>query len=239
MRARTRPGRLAVIDRWLSIHERPLLAAGHTVIDFGFGATPVTTLEWALAVRASVIGIEQDLALFEAARRTHPTLRLVHGSFDTLPALGPVSVVRAMNVLRGYPAAAVASAHHALAAPLVDGGVLIEGSCDTSGQVTVAHVLRRRGAEVLREALLFHTTFERGFSPWLFRDWLPRDLRRSTTPGTPVFEFLTRWHAAFEATRGPVEARFAQSLAPLPALSPWEPGGARWAPLGGVPLGPP
>ncbi len=239
MRARTRPGRLAAIDRWLTLHEQPLLAAANTVIDVGFGETPVTTHEWAHTISAKVIGVEQALSLIEAARRTHPTLHLVHGSFETLASLAPATVVRAMNVLRGYQANAIASAHQALAAPLIDGGVLIEGSCDTEGQVTVAHVMRKRGAELLREALVFHTTFERGFSPWLFRDWLPRDLRRSATPGTRVFDFLAAWHVVFETTRGPIETRFAESVAHMPELTLWETGGVRWAPAAGVPPGRP
>lgn len=237
MRARTRPGRLAVIDRWLTLHEPQLITAGTAVIDFGFGETPVTTHEWAHAISAKVIGVERDLALIEAARRTHPTLQLVHGGFEALASLAPATVVRAMNVLRGYPATAIASAHQALAAPLIDGGVLLEGSCDTEGHVTVAHVLRKRGPQLLREALVFHTTFERGFSPWLFRDWLPRDLRRSATPGTPIFDFLAAWHAVFETTRGPIETRFAESVTRTPELTLWETGGARWAPAAGVPLG--
>ena len=140
-----------------------------------------------------------------------------------------------MNVLRGGPVTETAEAHRALGAPVVNGGLVVEGSCDTDGQVTVAHLLRKRGGELHREGLLFHTTFERGFSPWLFRDWLPSDLRRTTTPGTPMFELLRLWHARFETTLGPLQNRFVESLADLPQLTLWEPGGARWAPLGGVP----
>ena len=149
-------------------------------------------------------------------------VELVTGDFSTCATLGPTAVVRAMNVLRGYREEEVAAIHEALGAGLVEGGLVLEGSTDTEGHVTVVHLLRRRGAQLVREALLFHTDFTRGFSPWLFRDWLPRDLRRSATPGTPIHDLLTRWDA--HARAGPVDPRerFVASVREVVEATNWE-----------------
>ena len=65
----------------------------------------------------------------------------------------------------------------------------------------VTHLLRRRGKVIHREGLLFATDFSRGFSPLLFRDWLPRDLRRRVKSGEGIFSFLMGWQNAFERIR--------------------------------------
>jgi len=238
VRARTRSRRLAVTERWLALHEPALLSAGARVIDFGFGESPITSLEWAdaLGPHVTVIAVERDASRVEAAREHGGRLTLVHGGFEALPRLAPVTVVRAMNVLRAYPPEQVLTAQQALAAPLSEGGIVIEGSTDLAGDLTVAHVLRKRGAELLRERLLFHTTFTYGFAPWQFRDHLPRDLRRSVKPGTGLYDFLSAWHSAFEGTRGELASRFAYSLSALgPEVSSWEPGALQWSPVAGVP----
>lgn len=225
VRSRTRPGRLAAIDAFLGP-----MPPGSTIIDFGFGTAPVTSLEWAshLGPTVTVIAVERDLAHIESARTLNSPLTLVCGGFETLATLGPVSAVRAMNVLRAYPLEHIGQAHRALAAPLAQQGLLIEGSTDTEGCVTTAHVFRRVGSALTHEGLLFHTTFTRGAGPWLFRDSLPRDLRRSVAPGTRIFEFLTHWHRCFEATKGSPTERFAESGHQLPGVSLWAPGGLFW-----------
>lgn len=178
----------------------------------------------------SVIGVDQ---------RAHPPvegLELVVGDFATCATLGPLAVVRAFNVLRAYREDEVRPAREALGAGLVDGGLLLEGSTDTEGHVTTAWVLRKHGGALREEALLFHTDFTRGFSPWLFRDWLPRELRRSVKPGTAVHGLLEGWEARARA-RGESDprARFLSSLGPPLVATAWERahGFARWCPSGG------
>ena len=225
VRSRTRPGRLAAIDAFLGP-----MPAGSTVIDFGFGESPITTLEWAntLGPAVTVIAVERDVAHVQAAQASASPVTFVCGGFNGLRSLAPAAVVRAMNVLRAYPLEHITQAHRALAAPLADQGRLIEGSTDTGGSVTTAHVFRRDGSALTHEGLLFHTNFSRGAGPWLFRDSLPRDLRRSATPGTPIFEFLSHWHRRFEATGGTLTNRFAESARELTGVSLWAPGGLFW-----------
>ncbi|MFZ5445474.1 MAG: methylase [Myxococcota bacterium] len=235
VRPRTRPGRLAALDRWL-VHEAASLLDGRgAIVDFGFGESPVTTLELAAAVRARtptlrVVGIE---------RRVHlpvDGLALVAGGFEACAAIAPAAVVRALNVLRAYREDELEPARSMLGAGLVEGGLLVEGSTDTEGHVTCAWLLRKRGGGVVREALLFHTDFSRGFSPWLFRDWLPRDLRRSVRPGTPIHLLLSDWEQRARAGgETGAQARFLSSLAPPLVSTDWERehGFVRWEPSGG------
>lgn len=95
--------------------------------------------------------------------------------------------------------------HRTLTRYLLPSGLLVEGSADATGAVMAAHLLRRgvgEGAELpLREALLFHTDFSLGFAPMLFRDWLPRDLRRRVRPGEPIHDFFSAWSAAWQQAR--------------------------------------
>jgi len=218
-KGRTRAGRLAALEAWLLGTERALLEAqgDAPVVDVGFGAEPWTLLELAAAVRSvnpslAVVGLERDGAALRAAAGpcAESGITLREGGFD-LNGLAPARLVRAMNVLRGYTEAEAAEAHALLGAGVTEGGLLVEGSASEDGSLCTAHLLRKRDGALHREGLWLATDFSRGFAPIQFRDWLPRDLRRSVKPGTPIHGFLQRWTEAWEATR--------TGLAPRPALS--------------------
>lgn len=222
VRPRTRAGRLRFLDQWV-VHEVDL-SPGCRVIDLGFGQTPDTVIELAQAVRVrrpslEVVGLERF------AVPAAPGVTLLQGDFETVRAMREATLVRAMNVLRGYREDEVPALHAALLAPLAPGGLALEGSTDTEGHVTVVHLLGR-------DQLLFHTDFTRGFSPWLFRDWLPRTWRRKATPGTAIHALLTQWEAAAGQGLAPRE-RFLHALDALPALqaTAWERehGFVRWS----------
>ncbi|MFO0594461.1 MAG: methylase [Myxococcaceae bacterium] len=230
MKQRTRAGRLAALDAWL-LRRASSFPTG-LFVDVGYGESAVTTLEWARSLRtvnpsARVVGLD----LHAPPALPSNEVELHQGGFEACARFSPAAVVRAMNVLRGYREEEVAPARAQLSAGLAEGGVLIEGSTDTDGHVLVAWVQPKQGAR----SLLFHTDFERGFSPWLFRDWLPRDLRRGVKAGTAVFELLTAWEAraAASGATSPAE-RFARSLDGVPGLEAdaWERahGFARWVP---------
>lgn len=211
---------MAALDAWLIENEKELLEGRGAIVDVGYGESPVTTLELARALRSAgrglrVIGIER-----EARPDLEHEVELLAGDFSTCGQLAPTAVVRAMNVLRGYREEEVPAIHAALGAGLVEGGLLIEGSSDTDGHVTVVWLLRKRAGVLAREALLFHTDFERGFSPWLFRDWLPRDLRRRAQPGTTIHSLLSRWDE--QATGTTPQERFVRSLPGVVSATDWE-----------------
>ena len=221
---------MRALDGWIVASCVELLDGRGAIVDLGYGETPVTTLELASAVRSvnsalRVVGIERSVEEEESQ------LELIEGDFTTCATLGPTALVRAMNVVRGYREDEVPAIHAALGAGLVEGGLVLEGSTDTEGHVTVAHLLRRRGEVLVREALLFHTDFTRGFSPWLFRDWLPRDLRRSALPGTAIHELLWRWDAKAKATGlDDPRGRFTSSVHDVVDATEWEleHGFSRW-----------
>ena len=118
-RGTTNPSRLRRADRWVTQALRQVLRADERplLVDLGFGASPVTTIELYVRVRAvapgaEVTGLEIDPARVAAARRQLAALR---AAGDELPGLSfavggfelalprrPV-LVRAFNVLRQYP----------------------------------------------------------------------------------------------------------------------------------------
>lgn len=263
-RGRTAPGRLRALDAWLCRFERELLTRvdgdwAHAVfVDVGFGEHPWTTLESAEAFRAlhpelTVIGVELEEARALAAQaHAGPRTHFRQGGFE-LPlsrSEEPVRLVRAMNLLRQGPAERVSEVHRALGRFLLPSGLLVEGSSDPEGSVLTAHLLRRTSTDLeappTREALLFHTDFRNGFAPLLFRDWLPRDLRRRVRPGEAMHPFFQEWTEAWRQAReaghsSPTDA-FRESVTRLGARvggvsnEPWllDSGYLVWRPEGGV-----
>jgi SAM-dependent methyltransferase len=152
-RGTTNPARLRRVDRWITQAQLPVLRAASRplVVDLGFGASPVTTLELYRAVRAvvpdaEVTGLEIDpqrvadarrrLAAVRAAGAELPGLSFALGGFE-LPAPRRPTLVRAFNVLRQYPEERAWTAWARLRAGLADGGVLVEGTCDEIGRLAV------------------------------------------------------------------------------------------------------
>src|SRR5205807_1975796 len=115
---------------------RPARGEPPLVVDLGFGASPVTTVEFAARLRRvapglRVVGLEIDTDRVSAARSRAdpPGLDFRRGGFE-LAGLRPV-LVRAMNVLRQYDESAVAEAWQAMSAT---GAVVVEGTCDEIGR---------------------------------------------------------------------------------------------------------
>ena len=207
-RRKTRPGRLAALDQLLLTLERPLLQeqagawAGAPVVDLGLGARPWTTLEWAAVLRplgVDVVGVDHAQELVERARADHATdgVRYEVGGFD-LP-VGGVRLVRAMNVLRDFSPDEVVPAHERMGRSLLDGGLLVEGSCGPEGEVGCAHLVRRVRGEMVREGVLMWLDGARGTAPLLFRDRLPRDLRAPSSTH-PLRATLLEWMSRYRAT---------------------------------------
>lgn len=213
-RGRTQPGRLRALDAFLLRSERALLErsggewTNAPVMDVGFGEHPWTTLELHSAFREvnlalDVVGIDREPHRVEAAQaHAREGVRFLRAGFEQVNQLSSrPRLVRAMNVLRAYPAREIPQAHQALGAPLLEGGLLVDGSADPEGSLLTAHLIRRTPEGLFREALWFSTSFQRGFAPIQFRDWLPRDLRRRVVPGEPILAFLDAWTAAWSEAR--------------------------------------
>jgi hypothetical protein len=156
-RGTTNPSRLRRVDRWIATVLPAVLRAADQaarpplIVDLGFGASPVTTLELYRAVRAvvpaaEVAGLEIDparvtcarlrLAALRAAGDELPGLSFAVGGFE-LPAPRRPVLVRAFNVLRQYQEEQAWAAWSRLRAGLAAGGVLVEGTCDEIGRRAV------------------------------------------------------------------------------------------------------
>jgi len=266
LRGRTRPGRLTLLDALLCARERELLCrtsgayASAVFVDVGIGDEPDTTLETARAFTAlhpelRCIGVDVAAARVERARRRiqrlldpQPqraaaasyvsALELRVGGFALpLTAAEPARLVRAMNVLRNYPEADVPAIHAALCEPLLPGGLLVEGSSSRRAGNLCAHLIRKHANGARREALCFASSFSEGFAPRMFRDCLPRDLRRHVRCGEAIGELLFSWQAAFERVRAPLRRRtprqlFDESAVALAERLPQGSLDLRWLPLG-------
>ncbi|WP_410506863.1 methyltransferase domain-containing protein [[Mycobacterium] appelbergii] len=142
-RGTTGYNRLRRSDRWLvhSTRVRTALRAATDplVVDLGYGALPVTTLELAARLQvvradARVVGLEihPDRVATARALADGGDVEFALGGFE-LAGLQPV-LVRAFNVLRQYPVEAVPDAWATMQARLAPGGLIVDGTCDELGR---------------------------------------------------------------------------------------------------------
>ncbi len=222
-------------------------------VELGFGASCVTARQWFERVQACMpgvwgAGVEVDEERVARARQGPLMSRVVwcQGGFDFEPPVPghDVVMIRAFNVLRQYDAAKAPGAHEVMASRLVEGGVLIEGSCDRDGAKGVVHLMRVKEGKLSREGLLCVVDAARSFAPRMLRDWLPQDLRRGVGLEHPVhMDFLGPWMRCFEQAGGQGAQRFAGSVEELIRVSDgdvyapaWmrDQGAVLWRPSGGV-----
>lgn len=223
-RGRTRPERAALLDALfgdvLPLPDVPTWR----FVDVGYGDEPTTTerthetlLQLSCAAKASerggqsapspnveTVGVEADHArVSRAQERSTAGTRFVLGGFAlTGVGIQDASLIRCLNVLRGYGLWDVKPALLQMSRALVPGGLLLEGTSDAAGTLAAVHVWRRNNESRMNyNGLVCVTDFSRGFSPWMFRDVLPRDLRRHATPGEPVFEWLKTWDNEMQLLR--------------------------------------
>jgi hypothetical protein len=225
-RGTTAPNRLRRVDRWLVAELAPTLlrAADPLVVDLGFGASAVTTVELADRLRAvredvRVVGLEIDpdrVAAAEPAARP-PGLTFALGGFE-LAGLRPV-VVRAMNVLRQYEESAVLPAWERLCA---SGAEVVEGTCDEIGRRGCWFTLR--GGRPVSLTLSAHLgSLER---PSELAERLPKALITRNVPGEAVHELFVdldrEWtNAAGTGVFGPRQ-RWVAAVSALQEAGQWE-----------------
>jgi hypothetical protein len=219
-RGTTNPSRLRRVDRWITQAQQAVLRARERplIVDLGFGASPVTTVELyrrvrAVAPDAEVIGLEIDPERVAAARRwlaaqraagdELPGLSFAVGGFE-LPAERRPALVRAFNVLRQYQEEQAWTAWSRLRAGLAAGGVLIEGTCDEIGRRAVWVTLPalpaqgqpggRRGAALVT----FSARLASLDRPSDLAERLPKTLIHRNVPGEPVHAFLRDFDRAWD-----------------------------------------
>jgi hypothetical protein len=209
-RGTTGYNRLRRSDRWL-VHDHRvrtalLTAADPLVIDLGYGALPVTTLELAARLRTvrpdvRVVGLEIHPERVHAARAAVAgvpggPVEFALGGFE-LAGLQPV-LVRAFNVLRQYDVDAVPDAWSEMTTRLAPGGLVVDGTCDELGRRCCWVLLDARGPLSLTLAC-DPFAIEK---PSDLAERLPKVLIHHNVPGQPVHALLTAADRAWATAAG-------------------------------------
>ena len=177
-------------------------AADPLVIDLGYGARPVTTLELAARLRSvradiRVVGLEIHPDRVHAARSASTgEVEFGLGGFE-LAGLRPV-LVRAFNVLRQYPVDAVAEAWSAMRARLAPCGLIIDGTCDEVGR-RCAWVLLDGDGPVSLTLACDPFTVDR---PSDLAERLPKVLIHHNVAGQPIHGLLAAADRAWASVAG-------------------------------------
>jgi len=229
-RGTTNPNRLRRVDRWISAHSVLRRTEDPLVVDLGYGARAVTTVELRerlLRVRPDleVVGFEIDPARVDSARAdlvrwgmvdAHPPISFELGGFETpLPRGRKAAVIRAFNVLRQYDEVDVPAAWTAMLAAIQPDGLLVEGTCDEIGRVSTWIALTPGGSSPSDasdgpQSLTISLRLDGLEHPSIAAERLPKALIHHNVAGDPVNKLMTdldRWWAvhaglsAFGATQ--------------------------------------
>lgn len=237
-RGTTGTNRLRRVDRWIARHPSLRRAEDPLVVDLGFGASAVTSLElYARLARTrsdvEVLGLEIDpgrvarartqLADVQAGTTTFSSASRVSfalGGFE-VPAPRAPTVIRAMNVLRQYSEAEVPAAWRSMASRLAPDGLLVEGTCDELGRICTWVAI---GPDAAPRTLTISLRVAGLEHPSIAAERLPKALIHHNVPGEPVHALLSaldgEWErAAGFSTFGPVQ-RWEAALSAL-QVSGW------------------
>jgi len=197
-RGTTNPNRLRRVDSWIAGVLGPRLPDPPLVVDLGFGASPVTTLELyrrLAKVRppVRVVGLEIDRSRVADAvpHAQPPGLTFGVGGFE-LAGLRP-DLVRAMNVLRQYPEPDAAQAWSTIRSALAPDGQLIDGTCDEVGRLAAWILLDATGPR----SLTLSARLSNLDSPAEFAERLPKALIHHNVPGHWVHGYLSALDGAW------------------------------------------
>jgi hypothetical protein len=228
-RGTTGTNRLRRVDRWIARHPALRRAPDPLVVDLGFGASAVTTLELhARLARArpdvEVIGLEIEPARVTRARDQLAVVRHGATGFAADARIGfslggfeiPVdggrrpAVIRAMNVLRQYQEPEVDGAWERMCRRLAPGGLLVEGTCDELGRITTWVAV---GADARPRSLSVSLRLAGLERPSIAAERLPKALIHRNVPGERVHAFLAALDAEWER---------AAAVAPFGPVHRWE-----------------
>lgn len=234
-RGTTGTNRLRRIDRLIAASSALREASRPVVVDLGYGAHGVTTLELAARLRrvrgdVRVVGIELDpvrvavandqLAAVRAGVTAFPPdldVVFLQGGFDVpTPDGSPATIIRSANVLRQYDESDVSVAWQAMARRLTPEGMLVEGTSDEIGRVS-SWVSLNAAAEPQRFTMSL--ALQGLESPSIVAERLPKALIHRNVPGERVHEVLQRlereWVLAASVSPFGTRMRFATAIAGL------------------------
>lgn len=205
-RGTTNTNRLRRVDRWVGHLSILRHADDPLVVDLGYGASAVTSLELHhRLVRkrpdVEVLGLEIDPARVAGANEQLAEVRagltgftpdarvsFAVGGFEVpLPRGRKAAVIRALNVLRQYHESQVVPAWQMLVPRLQPNGVLIDGTCDEIGRIA-AWVDVGQDGPVSFSLSLRLAELER---PSVVAERLPKILIHRNIPGERIHQLLT------------------------------------------------
>lgn len=206
-RGTTNPNRLRRVDRYicnlpaLRTNENPL------IVDLGFGANPITSIELLQRVKkvnksAQLLGIEIDPERVSKAKEFETRdLKFTLGGFE-IPQTDyfkqPISIIRAMNVLRQYEESEVAEAWQLMQKRLGPKGLIVEGTCDEIGRL--ASWITLDSTKAISLTLSFRLT---GLNqPAKVAERLPKILIHRNVSGNAIHDFLQQLDRVWQSNSG-------------------------------------
>lgn len=210
-RGKTALNRLRQVDVYVALAWPHILTHGTSlIVDLGYGAYPWTALEmferWRpLNPSMCLLGIEIDpervATALPYAQPGVIDFRL--GGFNLTETLKGerVRLIRAYNVLRQYDETAVSDALHTMSAALEPGGLLIEGTSNPSGRLTVFDVYQKDGDSLTHREIVFATNLRESVEPVDFQAVLPKRLIHHAQDAEPG-DFLEVWRVSLTLARG-------------------------------------
>lgn len=224
-RGKTAPNRLRKTDTFLGIAFPDFVRRMTGLyVDLGYGAYPVTSVETLRRLRRlnpslRVLGVEIDpqrVAEAQPFAETRLEFRLGGFNLPLQPDEG-VSVIRAFNVLQQYDEAAAAKALAALSVPLVEGGLILEGTSDPLGRLLTFNLFQKQKGDLERIAFVLAPTLRadpsasfgsaqdrrsgQAFFPRQFQAVLPKNFIHHAGPGGAMDRFFAAWQAAWQWAR--------------------------------------
>jgi hypothetical protein len=174
--------------------------ASPLLVDLGYGASPITTVELYERLRPlnnalEVTGLEIDNERVENAQPwARPAITFVRGGFEIPTTRSPL-LIRAFNVLRQYDQSEVGDAWTRMQQRLVPEGRIVEGTCDELGRLASWVELDQQTLVSLTlAASTKHLDLVSDIAPRL-----PKILIHNNIAGEPIHRFLKDADAAWRS----------------------------------------
>ena len=204
-RGTTNPNRLRRVDSWMVWKYGDLLRTldSPTVIDLGYGASPITTLQLAqritgIAPKTKVIGLEINRERVTSAKLfedEHVLFR--EGGFELAGINKPI-LVRAFNVLRQYEESEVKAAWTEMSKHLHPLGAIVDGTCDELGRLATWVEITKSGPQSLTLSVRLKDLID----PLEIAERLPKILIHRNTPDNAVHGFIQDLQRSWQSAAG-------------------------------------
>ncbi|HUW77423.1 MAG TPA: class I SAM-dependent methyltransferase [Candidatus Nanopelagicaceae bacterium] len=204
-RGTTNPNRLRRVDAWIAWKYGDVLRnlESPTIIDLGYGASPITTLEMSqrirqIAPRTKLVGLEIDRERVAAAKPFEDSwVQFREGGFELAGIEKPV-LVRAFNVLRQYRESEVEKAWTQMLKTLHPSGAIIDGTCDELGRLATWIEITRTGPQSLTVSVRLKDLVD----PIEIAERLPKALIHRNVQGNPIHDFIQDLQRSWQSVAG-------------------------------------